>query len=30
VKTFYDTIVKQRIKDKEACRKLLRQAQLQR
>jgi hypothetical protein len=26
VKTFYDTIMKQRIKDKEAYRKLLRQA----
>ena len=27
VRAFYDTILKQRIKDKEACKKLLRQAQ---
>ena len=27
VKAYYDTILKQRIKDKEACKKLLRQAQ---
>ena len=27
VRAFYDTILKQRIKDKEACKKLLRQEQ---
>lgn len=27
VKAFYDTVLKQRIKDKEACKKMLRQAQ---